>query len=164
MLLYLFLVGIWCDLLGGIHMWRSPLCWCSCHDSAESAPQCLQTGQTQQYHLLRWNVCIARTILQQLCTNVLTACLEIFSVLTTSESCKAWIDFPYTAGIWWCRVGLHTLNSVQCLPSLPSSSLIYWSVKQPIWSLIKLLLMFLSIFLEWFVNAIASYNDVYTEF
>ena len=31
-------VGIRCDLLGGIHMWESPLCWCSCHVSAETAP------------------------------------------------------------------------------------------------------------------------------
>ena len=54
--LLLFLVGIWSDLLGGIHMWRSPLCWCSCHVSAESTPQWPQTGQTQQCHLLRWNV------------------------------------------------------------------------------------------------------------
>ena len=46
------IVGIWSDLLGGIHMWRSPLCWCSCHVSVESTPQWPQTGQTQQCHLL----------------------------------------------------------------------------------------------------------------
>ena len=45
-------VGIWSDVLGDIHMWRSPICWCSCHVSAESAPQWPQTGQTQQCHLL----------------------------------------------------------------------------------------------------------------
>ena len=46
-------VGIWCDLLGSIHMWENPLCWYSCHDSAESAQQWAQAGQTQQCHLLR---------------------------------------------------------------------------------------------------------------
>ena len=46
-------VVIWSNMLGDIHMWRSPLCWCSCHVSAESTPQWPQTGETQQCHLLR---------------------------------------------------------------------------------------------------------------
>ena len=50
---HLITVGIWCDLLGGIHMWESPLCWYSYHVSAESAPQWPQAGQTQECHLHR---------------------------------------------------------------------------------------------------------------
>ena len=78
-------MGIWSDLLGGIHMWRSPLCWYSCHDSAESTPQWTQAGQTQQCYLLGQNVGLYMHKLRLLCNTYLknyymtcTHCLEIY--------------------------------------------------------------------------------------
>ena len=45
-------VVIWSDMLGGVHVWRGALCWCSSHHSSERASLWTQTGQTQQPILL----------------------------------------------------------------------------------------------------------------
>ena len=45
-------VVIWSDMLGGVYMWRSPVCWCPSHHSTERTPLWTQTGQTQQPSLL----------------------------------------------------------------------------------------------------------------
>ena len=123
-------VGIWCDVLGGILMWRSPLCWCSCHVSTESTPQWPQAGQTQQCHLLRRNV--GRYYFRTLCM-----CVEnLVMVFHYKNICMAHVidNFPHTAGIWWCHVGLYMLNSVQSSPDLWRSSLSCWIVTQIIWN------------------------------
>ena len=53
---FLCVVVIWSDLLGGVHLWQSTLCWNFYLSLTERTALWPQTGQTKQCCLFRWNV------------------------------------------------------------------------------------------------------------
>ena len=55
-------VGIWSDMLGGIYLWGSSLCWHLCPDSTDCSEERRETGQTQQCCLHKWNVNVFREV------------------------------------------------------------------------------------------------------
>ena len=45
-------VGIWCNCLGVVHLWESPLLWNSCHECCEGTKGRTETGETRKHSLL----------------------------------------------------------------------------------------------------------------
>ena len=50
------LVGIWCDMLGNIHLWKCPLLWCSGHVHLASTQKWAAADETEQPCLHRSDV------------------------------------------------------------------------------------------------------------
>ena len=47
------IVGIWCDMLGAVHMWESALLWNPCHESSQGTAHWPKAGEAKQHCLLR---------------------------------------------------------------------------------------------------------------
>ena len=51
-----YIVVIWSDGVGDLHLWEDPILWCPCHGSSEGAAERTETGETSQPGLLCPNV------------------------------------------------------------------------------------------------------------
>ena len=46
-------VVIWCDNVGGVHVWKCPICWSTCDGTTEGATERREAGETRQCGLQR---------------------------------------------------------------------------------------------------------------
>ena len=78
-------VGLWSDVLGGVHLWECSLPWNQCTWSTGSTEEWREAGETKQHHLLRWNV-----------IRMIIYTIQTFESVSIFYSCAVITDCLYT--------------------------------------------------------------------